>query len=282
MARRRLHSRHGHALGPDLPTNGDDIAAGQRDWPIQQPSVRTRHSTRRPDPNYSARITSSTAHSCSISFCDGIGLTGGLVPAPFLQPREYGQSRRRSGRSTTRRFKLPNPLGNGEPITVYNLNRNKQGQVDLLDTNSDINTTLYTGFEVSFTSRFQQVESVWRVDGNRNVMVTCDTDNPNSYRFCDQSGALAAVERRALTIPFRHDFKLNGYYIGFRGTCRRTSPGRTTPVPRAPSTIRCRPRLFVSVGGRTQAVTVPLVSPGVRYLSRWNQLDLGIYEEPEV
>ena len=34
------------------------------------------------------------------------------------------------------------------------------------------------------------------------------------------------------------------------------------------------PNLFP--GGRTQSVTLPLVAPGVKFLERWNQLDVSI------
>ena len=52
-------------------------------------------------------------------------------------------------------FQVANPLGNGETITLFNLNPAKAGQYasQLIDVNSDINRTIYDGFEVSFTAR---------------------------------------------------------------------------------------------------------------------------------
>jgi hypothetical protein len=172
-------------------------------------------------------------------------------------------------------FQIANPVGNGEMITVYNLNRNKQGLVSLLDTNSTINTTVYNGFEISFTTRFERLNLYGGWTGNRTVIVTCDTNNPNSYRFCDQFGDLRQENGSSVKIPFRHDFKLNGYYrlpaeFQFNFAWQNYAGALSTinyPVPAA---------AFAGVGGRTQAVTVPLVAPGVRYLPRWNQLDAGV------
>src|SRR6185436_17673141 len=52
-------------------------------------------------------------------------------------------------------FDVVSPL-NGERVTVYNLNRAKQGQVDLLDTTATDRSQArvnYTGLELSFNAR---------------------------------------------------------------------------------------------------------------------------------
>src|SRR5206468_194703 len=52
-------------------------------------------------------------------------------------------------------FQTPSPL-NGEPVTIYNLNRAKQGLVDLIDTTStdrDTSRQTYDGLELSFSAR---------------------------------------------------------------------------------------------------------------------------------
>jgi hypothetical protein len=172
-------------------------------------------------------------------------------------------------------FQVPNPLGSGEAITVYNLNKNKQGQVQLVDTNSQINNTVYTGIELSFTARFDRLNLYGGWTANRTVAVTCDAYNPNNFRFCDQNGNMQQQNGASVTIPFRSDYKLNGFYrlpagIQANFAWQNYAGAASTinyPVPAA---------LFAAVGGRTQAVTVPLVSPGVRYLTRWNQLDAGV------
>ena len=50
---------------------------------------------------------------------------------------------------------MPNPLLNGEILTIYNLNPTKQGQVDLLDTTADGSKAglHFNGFDVTFSAR---------------------------------------------------------------------------------------------------------------------------------
>ena len=52
----------------------------------------------------------------------------------------------------------PDPRGNGELLPVYNLDRAKLGLVNELDTNSDLNTRVYNGFDVSFNYRLPKAE----------------------------------------------------------------------------------------------------------------------------
>jgi hypothetical protein len=114
-------------------------------------------------------------------------------------------------------FQAANPLGNGEMITIYNLNPAKRGQILLLDYNSNTNTHISNDFEISFNSRLPNGSTLfggW--SAARNVAVSCDDDNPNGSaqndlffdisflrggRFCDE---------RNLDIPLRHDFKIAG------------------------------------------------------------------------
>lgn len=157
---------------------------------------------------------------------------------------------------------------NGEILTVYNLNRSKQGLVDILDrTSTDRSNTrrTYDGVEVNFSARLPRGGSVfggWSAD--KNVNVDCEVDDPNTLRYCDQS---------ELDIPFRSDFKLAGAYplpLDFQvGVSVQSYAGGpltvTWPVPAS---------LFP--GGRTQSVTLNLVPPGSKYLERWNQVDLSL------
>ena len=52
-------------------------------------------------------------------------------------------------------FHVPSPLGNGEMVTIYNLNPAKLGLVENLDQNSSDNSRVFTGFDVTFQSRFK-------------------------------------------------------------------------------------------------------------------------------
>jgi hypothetical protein len=164
-------------------------------------------------------------------------------------------------------FQTPNPLGNGEVITIYNLNRAKQGQVDLFDTTAtdrSLTRVNYNGLELSFTARLPNGASMfggWSAD--QLVTVACVSSDPNALRFCDQS---------QYPHPFRSDVKFAGSHplpFGVQiGATLASYAGNPLAVNWAVPT-----NLFP--GGRTQAVTVNLVEPGSKYLDRWTQLDLS-------
>jgi hypothetical protein len=156
---------------------------------------------------------------------------------------------------------------NGEPVTVYNLNRSKQGLVDLLDTtatDSSLARVGYNGLELSFAARLPRGANLfggWSAD--KLVTVACASNDPNTFRYCDQS---------VLGIPFRHDFKFAGSYPLPLDTQVGASLQSYAGLP---LTVSWAVPANLFPGGRTQAVTVPLVPPGAQYLDRWNQLDLS-------
>ncbi len=166
-------------------------------------------------------------------------------------------------------FTTPSPL-NGESVTIYNLNRAKQGLVDLLDTtatDSSKSASTYNGFEVSFALRLPKGGNMfggWSAD--KMITIACAGYDPNTFRYCDQS---------QLGIPFRHDFKFAGSYplpLGVQiGASLQSYAG-------APLAVNWTPAASVFPGGRTQSVTINLIPPGSQYLDRWNQLDLSVHK----
>jgi len=165
-------------------------------------------------------------------------------------------------------FTVPNPL-TGEPLTIYNLNRNKQGQSDIVDTTQtdrSLRSQTYNGFEVSLNARPMPGVTIfggWWTDND--VSITCDGDDPNTYLYCDQS---------VVGMPYRHSFKLAGAYtmpyevqISASFQSFAGNPLTVTWTPAA--------SVFPLPAGRTQSVTVPLIPPGTEYLDRLNQLDMS-------
>jgi hypothetical protein len=60
-----------------------------------------------------------------------------------------------------------------------------------VDVTSDINQRIYHGFDVSMQARLPNggtLSGGWFTD--RTQLVTCDTNDPNQLRFCDQTGEL--------------------------------------------------------------------------------------------
>src|SRR3989441_7936011 len=183
-------------------------------------------------------------------------------------------------------FQAINPLDASETITIYNLNRSKQGLVDNVVRTSDINRRTYNGFEGSVQARLANGGTLvggWFAD--RTVAVTCDTNDPNQLRFCDQSGHLYQDLGRVPALPFRHEFKLalsSPILWKFTGAVSFTSfpgvggfgTGNVDSPPYLSFGWVFPAALFP--GGRTQSVTVPLNAPGTKYLPRWNQLDISV------
>jgi hypothetical protein len=163
-------------------------------------------------------------------------------------------------------FQTTNPLTN-QAITIYNLNTNKVGKSDVLDTTAtdrSLNRKGYQGFEASANVRLPRGASVfggWWSD--KDITVACDGDNPNSFLYCDQS---------ALSIPFVNNFKVAGAVpLPFDiqlGTSLQSYAG-------APLTVSWVVPANLFPGGRNASVTAPLIAPGTKYLQRWTQVDLS-------
>ena len=102
----------------------------------------------------------------------------------------------------------PDPRGNGELLPVYNLDRAKLGLVNELDTNSNLNTRVYNGFDVSFNYRLRERRNhLWR-----HVDRTCDRRDLSRSTIPTTCGS---ASRATTTFP-----------------CRRSSSW--------PAAIRCR------------------------------------------
>jgi len=198
-------------------------------------------------------------------------------------------------------FQVANPLGNGETITLFNLNPAKATAYasQLVDVNSDINRTIYDGFEASFTARLPHRSTVfggWSND--RLITVTCDQYDPNKLRFCDQTGQTFQQYGKTSMPPFRNDFKLSGNYpvawgievsgvfMSYAGkgnsyTAQDPSLGVYWSVPASvfPNGQRTRvvtsAPILLAAGAQTQAPGVNLIAPNTKYEDRWNQLDLS-------
>jgi hypothetical protein len=177
-------------------------------------------------------------------------------------------------------FQAPSPLGNGEVITVYNLNPARRGQVDLLDYNSNINTHISNDFEASFASRLPNGAAVfggWTA--MKNVENNCDQVNPNGSMIVDSYFSITYVyggrfcDQTKLSIPYRSDFKLGGTYPlphGFGVSANFISfAGNMSEI-----TWNVPASVFPN-SQRTQSTLVPLIAPGTRYVERWNQLDIS-------
>jgi hypothetical protein len=246
-----------------LPTNRDNIAQDNEIGPSNN-SRFGEVQARRPDPDIKRPYDLEYMLGVDRQLFDRFS-----IAAAWYRKETYNQERQLNllvESSDYAPFQTPSPL-NGELITIYNLNRAKQGLVDLLDTTStdhDRNRVTYNGFEASFAFQFLRGSLLGGWSADNTVRVSCDGYDPNTLRYCDQS---------ELDIPFTHDFKIAGSYrlpldLQFGATMKSYAGN--------PLTINWAVPANLFPGGRTQAVTVALIPPGAKYLERWNQLDVSI------
>jgi len=246
-----------------LPTNRDGIAQDNEIGPSNNrnlgiiPTRRADPSLKRPyDIEYSLGVTR--------ELMQGLSVTGAWYRRDTYDLEQ--QQNTLVSPSDFAAFTTPSPL-NGEPVTIYNLNRAKQGQVDLLDTTTTDRSKArvnYSGLEVSFTARMPRTNLFGGWSADRLVTVACASNDPNTFRYCDQS---------QYKIPFRSDFKLAGSYtVGWDvmiGVSLQSYAG-------LPLAVNWTPAASVFPGAqRTQSVTMNLIPPGSQYFDRWTQLDLS-------
>jgi len=108
-----------------------------------------------------------------------------------------------------------NPLS-GEPITVYSRTAAAQTRAtDNLDTYDPNRQRIYNAYAIEFRARPGRGAQVFGgLSIERQVDVTCTSpDNPNSLRFCDQTGAgHSNATGAAFTVPYNKNFKVAGSY----------------------------------------------------------------------
>ncbi|HEY1909477.1 MAG TPA: TonB-dependent receptor [Vicinamibacterales bacterium] len=178
---------------------------------------------------------------------------------------------------------VPNPQG-GDAVTIYNLNPAKASAFNLLDSNSSSNYRKYTGYDVSFSSRMRKVVLFGGVSLGHQVSNTCQVEDPNFLRYCDQS---------TQDIPYYTQLKLSGNYdmpwkLSLSGTFQ-SYPGDARNATVDGTILAEDPSLrvnwvvdratFKTLTGQTltqSSVTVPLNAPGTKFLSRQNQLDIRL------
>jgi hypothetical protein len=264
--------------GRALPTNGDDIVQDNEIGPSNNRNFGIA-SARRPADGIEREYNVEYTASVQRELARGLSVTFGWFRRKFYGLQGEDNLLVDPVRDYTA-FQVPNPLGNGEILTIYNLNPAKRGQVSILDYNSDTNTHISNDLELSFNSRLPNGSTVfggWTT--SRNVEVTCDNDNPNGFNQADLFSSITFLrggrfcDERNLDIPFRHDFKLAGtlplpYGFEFSGTFVSFAGNETQVVWDVPASVFPNRQ-------RTVTTQVRLDKPGTNYLERWNQVDVA-------
>lgn len=283
--------------GASLATNGDDIAQDNEIGPTQNSRFGLPVAIRRPAEGIKRGYNIETTVGLQHQLRQGFGLN-----AVWYRRTLHNQARTDNLLVTNADYTPVNVVSpiDGSVITAYNLNPQKLGQVDQVDTtssDSSLRRNTYNGFELSFTGKLPFGGSAfggWTSE--RTVDVACDfRSDPNTLRFCDQS---------QLGIPFLNEFKVAGSqplpfglvasvtlssYAGgpvaavapvagsatFTGLSTNWNLTRTTRYA-ADCIGPCVPGALVIPGLTQTSLIVPLTAPGTKFLERREQLDFGI------
>ena len=180
-------------------------------------------------------------------------------------------------------------------IPVFNLNPGTRTG-DLVTRSSDVNKRVYNGFEFSGQARLSGGTTI--IAGfftERTISRTCDRNNPNQLRFCDQFGEQFQELGATSPAPYRGEFKLSVSQPlpwSFLGSVSFLSYANAAPPTAASSFTSgsvagtgapidylgadyALPATLPGGVSRTIPVTVALVAPGTLYFERWNQLDVS-------
>jgi hypothetical protein len=263
--------------------NGDDIAQVNEIGPVVTPFNISGVSNRRPDPDIKRPYQWEYSVGVQRELFGGV-----LISANWIR-RDYKRLFWSDNVLTTfddySIVNIPNPVVPGELVPIYNLNVAKRGQVEFIDKNSSQNRRWYNGFDVGFTARARGASLYGGVTAGKQTIVNCEVDDPNSLRFCDQ---------RDLNMPYLVQFKLAGTYplpYGIHlsgswqglpgvpvGTARQDAEyvAAQNRVPDPSLNVEYNvtrnqiPNLTVA------SVTVPLITPGTKFLDRRNQIDVRL------
>ena len=257
--------------GIAMPTNGDGIAQNNEIGPSGNRNFGV-YTGRRPAEDLRRQYFSEYTATVQHQLASAVSLSGGWYRRAFHNI-EGQYNTLLDPKADYTPVQIQSPLS-GETMTIFNLLPSKLGQVDIVDRNSSINRRVFTAYEVGFSLRLPRgANGLGGWSAERSVANTCDVNDPNQLRFCDQTGAtyqeLGTVEK----IPYRHEFKLAVTYpLPFRANISMS----LLSYAGAPLGVTWQPAASLFPNGqRTQAITAQLLSPGLKYLPRWNQLDVG-------
>jgi hypothetical protein len=293
-------------------TNGDGIAEDNEIGPSNNPSF-GQITNRSLDPNFKREY--------NLQY--GAGVQHQLYPGTAISFNWYRRELYNAAYTRNRAVdpiadwtttSIVNPL-DGQPITVFQINQNKNGITPDLYlsnmTDTGLRRNIFTGFEVNVNARLPRQMLVfggWGMERTIDVDCTMNTasasatlNNPNTLRFCDQSGTTYQSLGQSASMPFQHAFKLNasvplryGFEIsaslqsypgaikavlgGATGGLSWTINRGTTRYPTDCAVPGCTPGAVVlpSRFPGDPPILVQLVSPGTRFEPRWNQLDLSL------
>jgi len=168
--------------------------------------------------------------------------------------------------STPTDTRLPD---SGTAITMHTLTPTKVGvATDNLRTFSDVNRTIYNGFEVSANARFSKLLMFGGITTDRRASTTCDErDNPNSARFCDAVPPFRTTYKMSAAYQLPYEFQLSGSFLA--------QPGPSVAANYTVTAALAGRAIIGSTAGGT-TIGVNLIQPNTVFLETRKQLDLRL------
>lgn len=157
----------------------------------------------------------------------------------------------------------------GSVITMHSLNATKIGVATAnLRTFSDVNTSVYNGFEVSANARFTKLLLFGGITTDRRATTTCDErDNPNSARFCDAVPPFRTTFKMSAAYQLPYEFQLSGSFLA--------QPGPSVAANYTVTAALAGRAIVGSTAGAT-TIGVNLIKPNTVFLDYRKQLDLRL------
>jgi hypothetical protein len=157
----------------------------------------------------------------------------------------------------------------GQTIGMHTLNPTAVGRpTDTVRTFSDINRTVYNGFELSGNLRREKLLLFGGINTERRATTTCDErDNPNSARFCDSIPPFRTTFKMSAAYQLPWEFQLSGTFMAIPGP--DVSANYTVTAA-----IAGRPIIGSTAGGTT--IGVNLIEPNTVFLDYQKKLDLRL------
>ncbi len=246
--------------GRSLPTNGDDLAQDNEIGPSSRASFGTR-APRRPDENLQRATDWEYAASIQHELLPRVSATFGFFRRVFMDLPKADNLLISAADYTE--VSIPDPRGNGERITVYNLARSKLGLSDIVDTNSKENREYWQGVELTVNGRIAGRSTFFSgVTLGGASQDRCEaSDDPNELRHCKRSESWQTQLKFGGTYRLPWSFNVSGTFLSLSGA----AAGANYNINRT-----LIPTLTQS------QIVLPLDNPldPDLYLERNNQLDL--------
>ncbi|OLE79285.1 MAG: hypothetical protein AUF76_17230 [Acidobacteria bacterium 13_1_20CM_2_65_9] len=167
---------------------------------------------------------------------------------------------------------IPDPRGNGQTVTIYNVNPAFASQVNELDRNSTSNSRTYNGIDFTVNARFRNGATLVGGTSTGNLhAVICDVPDPNQLRGCDARQPFRTQAKLTGTFPLPYALRFSAVFQSMPGVLETRTASNDGDV-----TINYIVNRTIVPNLTLAQVTTRLNEPGADFLDRDTQLDISL------